>query len=170
MHLVAPLLMHCICSLLGRASTPGSRSPTSSSRKGIARASPLSTCFSRRRPSVRPLRLSSAILARAEAHLARSHHPRHLGLAPRLLRRLPRHPQGEAGRRRLVRSPSFLSRGPESMLTAILSGSIIDTFLSKGKDRTMKEHRRLERRITIGTTLALFLLWVRPPSLSLACS
>ncbi|GAA5849301.1 hypothetical protein JCM9279_006442 [Rhodotorula babjevae] len=37
---------------------------------------------------------------------------------------------------------------------------IIDTFLSKGKDRTMKEHRRLERRITIGTTLALFLLWL----------
>lgn len=60
-----------------------------------------------------------------------------------------------------------LSRGPESTLTAIPSCSIIDTFLSKGKDRTMKEHRRLERRITIGTTLALFLLWVRPLSLSL---
>ncbi|GAA5913737.1 hypothetical protein JCM8208_003870 [Rhodotorula glutinis] len=37
---------------------------------------------------------------------------------------------------------------------------IIDTFLSKGKERTMKEHRRLERRITIGTTLALFVLWL----------
>ncbi|GAA5939526.1 hypothetical protein JCM3775_004851 [Rhodotorula graminis] len=37
---------------------------------------------------------------------------------------------------------------------------IIDQFLSKGKDRTMKEHRRLERRITIGTTLTLFVLWL----------
>ncbi|GAA6055673.1 hypothetical protein JCM3770_003405 [Rhodotorula araucariae] len=40
------------------------------------------------------------------------------------------------------------------------SDFIIDTFLSKGKERTMKEHRQLERKITVGVTLALFLLWL----------
>ncbi|BGP44129.1 hypothetical protein JCM10449v2_008193 [Rhodotorula kratochvilovae] len=40
------------------------------------------------------------------------------------------------------------------------SDFIIDTFLSKGKDRSMKEHRRLERKITIGVTLSLFVLWL----------
>lgn len=43
--------------------------------------------------------------------------------------------------------------------------SIIDVwdrhFGKTGVQRTWKEHRRLERKVTIGVTVGLFLLWVR---------
>lgn len=41
--------------------------------------------------------------------------------------------------------------------------SIIDRFFPRkkdGKERNMKEHRRLERKITISVTVFMYLVWV----------